>query len=53
MSANKFSRDARRLILDIQSRGKIPIMDGGSTFYINHLFEANLDTEDLIPEEVL
>lgn len=33
-SAHKFTQDARRMILDIQQRGKIPILEGGATFYI-------------------
>jgi hypothetical protein len=28
-------------------------LEGGSTFYINHLFGANLDMDQLIPEEIL
>jgi hypothetical protein len=52
MNANKYSKDARRLILDMHARGKVPILEGGSTFYIRHLFYANLDGDQLISNEL-
>lgn len=41
-----FQRDAREKILDIQSRGKTPIICGGSGLYIQAvLFNYNFDTQ--------
>jgi tRNA dimethylallyltransferase len=38
LDANKYTIDARREILKIIEDGKTPIIDGGSWFYIKHLF---------------
>jgi tRNA dimethylallyltransferase len=37
-TAKKFMRDASKAILDIQKRGKLPIIAGGTGFYIDALF---------------
>lgn len=52
MNANTFAKDARRLIKEIHARGKIPILEGGSTFYIKHLFEGNLNIGKILPEDL-
>lgn len=52
MNANKFAKDARSVINDIHKRGKVPILEGGSTFYIKHLFEANLNVTCVLPEDL-
>lgn len=36
----------------MHARGKVPILEGGSTFYINYLFSGNLDGEILIPNNL-
>ena len=39
-SAAEFVRDARNLIADIQSRGKLPLLVGGTMLYIKALMEG-------------
>jgi tRNA dimethylallyltransferase len=39
-SAGRWARDARRIIEDIAARGKLPIVCGGSGFYIEALLEG-------------
>ena len=39
-SAGDFVQDARRLIQEITSRGKVPILAGGTHFYFNALFQG-------------
>lgn len=45
-SAGKFSDIAVNLIKDIKSRGKIPVVAGGTGFYIKALFEGLSDIDD-------
>ena len=50
-SAGEFSRRARRLIAEVQGRGRLPIVVGGSGFYIRALFRG-LSAIPAVPEEV-
>ena len=34
VNATQFAKDARQIIKDIHSRDKIPILEGGATFYL-------------------
>ena len=43
LDANKYTVDARKTILDIIDKGKLPIVEGGSWFYIKHLFTGICD----------
>ena len=43
MDANLFASKARETILDIHARRKVAIVEGGSTFYLKHLFEGQVD----------
>lgn len=49
-----FVREARRLIKEIRSRGKLPIVAGGTHYYIHALlFEDSLiDSNEIEPEEI-
>lgn len=38
LDANKYTVDARKEILAIIDQGKLPIVEGGSLFYLKHLF---------------
>ncbi|KAI0433044.1 IPP transferase-domain-containing protein [Xylaria sp. FL1042] len=50
-----FMRQAQRLIKEIRSRGKLPIVVGGTHYYVHTLlFEGNLiESNETEPEEVL
>lgn len=48
-SAGAFCHDARRLIADIQSRGKIPLLVGGTMLYFNALQYGIADLPDADP----
>jgi len=39
-SAGRFARDARRWIEDIAARGRLPVVVGGTGFYLRALFEG-------------
>lgn len=41
LDANKYIIDCRKLMLDLISQGKTPIIDGGSWFYISHLLTGS------------
>ncbi|MCY4110539.1 MAG: tRNA (adenosine(37)-N6)-dimethylallyltransferase MiaA [Chloroflexi bacterium] len=41
-SAHRFVRDARRALDDIRGRGRVPVVVGGTGFYIKALVEASL-----------
>ncbi|MCY3912741.1 MAG: tRNA (adenosine(37)-N6)-dimethylallyltransferase MiaA [Chloroflexi bacterium] len=41
-SAHRFVQDARRALDDIRSRGRVPVVVGGTGFYIKALVEASL-----------
>jgi tRNA A37 N6-isopentenylltransferase MiaA len=41
--ANLFSTKARAIIKDINQRGKVAIVEGGSLFYLKHLFEGSVN----------
>ncbi|KAI1823323.1 IPP transferase-domain-containing protein [Xylaria intraflava] len=49
-----FVREARRLIEDIRSRGKLPIVVGGTLYYVHALlFEDSLiDSNDYKPQDI-
>lgn len=38
VEAHKYTVDCRKVILDVIKQGKTPIIEGGSWFYIKHLF---------------
>jgi tRNA A37 N6-isopentenylltransferase MiaA len=40
---NLYSKKARALIKDINSRNKIAIVEGGSLFYLKSLFEGKVN----------
>lgn len=42
ISASKYAHEARILIKDILARNKTPILEGGSPFYIQQIFNPNL-----------
>jgi len=48
----KFSQDARALIKDIQKRGKLPIVVGGTGLYINSLM-YQMDFSEQVKDEAL
>ncbi len=49
-SAAEFVADARRLILDISARGKLPLLVGGTMLYFKALFEGLDDMPKADPE---
>lgn len=49
-SAGRFAREARRWILDIQSRGRHPILVGGTGFFLRALLEPLFQEPVLDPE---
>ena len=56
LDANKYTVDARKTILDIIDKGKLPIVEGGSWFYIRLLFAGICDAyerEDIHKEASL
>ena len=52
ISAQCYAQDARTIIRDILSRNKTPIIEGGSPFYINQIFNPQLTnfTDDTFKE---
>jgi|LauGreDrversion4_2_1035121.scaffolds.fasta_scaffold298114_1 tRNA A37 N6-isopentenylltransferase MiaA len=42
ISAQAYALDARNVIKDILKRNKTPIIEGGSPFYINQIFNPQL-----------
>lgn len=44
VDANKYTIEARKEILATLDQGKVPIVEGGSWFYINHLFTGLTET---------
>ena len=44
VDANRYTIEARKVILDTLEQGKVPIIEGGSWFYINHLFTGLTET---------
>ena len=40
IDADQYAKKAREVILDILARGKVPIIEGGSFFYVKHIFEG-------------
>ena len=44
VDSNLFSKRARSIIKDINSRNKVAIVEGGSAQYINFLFDGNVDS---------
>jgi tRNA dimethylallyltransferase len=50
-TAADFKKDATVAILDIQKRGRLPIIAGGSTFYIE-LLRGNLQSAPVPPDEL-
>ena len=51
-SAGKYKQDAEKCIDDILSRGKVPIVVGGTGFYVKALLEG-LDIPEIDPDEDL
>jgi len=49
-SAGRFARDARGWIADIASRGRMPVVVGGTGFYLRALFEGLFVEPPLDPE---
>ena len=48
-SAGEFSRRARAVVADIQVRGKLPIVAGGSGLYISAFIDGFFDDVDVYP----
>lgn len=46
-SAGRFARDAEQWIRDIRARGRLPVVVGGTGFYLRALFEGLFDEPDL------
>jgi tRNA dimethylallyltransferase len=46
-SAGRFARDAQRWIGEIRARGRLPVVVGGTGFYLRALFEGLFDEPDL------
>jgi tRNA dimethylallyltransferase len=46
-SAGRFARDARAWILGIASRGRLPVVVGGTGFYLRALFEGLFEEPEL------
>lgn len=46
LDANRFTADARQEILYVIEQGKMPIVEGGSWFYLKHLFTGICDAYD-------
>ena len=46
IDASEYSKFAREKILDIQARGKVPIIEGGSSFYLKHLLQGNTQEDN-------
>jgi len=44
VDANKYTIEARKEILATFEQGKVPIIEGGSWFYIYHLYTALTET---------
>ena len=42
ISSSIYAHDARKIIKDILSRNKTPVIEGGSPFYIHQIFNPNL-----------
>jgi len=42
ISSTVYAHEARKIIKDIISRSKTPILEGGSPFYLNQIFNPNL-----------
>ncbi len=49
-SAGRFAADAARWIRDIRSRGRMPVVVGGTGFYLRALFEGLFEEPPLDPE---
>lgn len=43
VDANRYTVDCRKLMLNLIDEGKVPIIEGGSWFYIRHLFTGAAD----------
>ena len=48
-SAGQFGRDARGWVRDIQSRGRVPLLVGGTGFFLRALMEPMFSEPDLDP----
>ena len=46
LDSNRYARIARETILDIQARGKVPIIEGGSFYYSKYIFNASRKADD-------
>ncbi|MFI5214657.1 MAG: tRNA (adenosine(37)-N6)-dimethylallyltransferase MiaA, partial [Gemmatimonadales bacterium] len=46
-SAGRFARDAQRWVGEIRSRGRLPVVVGGTGFYLRALFSGLFDEPDL------
>lgn len=49
-SAGQFSRDARRWMSEIESRGRVPILAGGTGFFLRSLTDPIFDEPEMDPE---
>jgi len=43
LDANRYTVDCRKVIEGVIAQGKVPIVEGGSWFYIKHLFTGVAD----------
>ena len=46
LDSNRYARLARETILDIQARGKLPIIEGGSFYYSKYIFDSIRKADD-------
>lgn len=51
-SAGQFARDARGWIQEIQGRGRVPLLVGGTGFFLKALLEPMFEEPDLDPERL-
>ena len=51
-SAGRFARDARRWIADIRGRGRLPLLVGGTGFFLKVLLEPLFREPELDPDRV-
>lgn len=42
LSSTAYAHEARKVIKDIIASNKTPILEGGSPFYVNQIFNPNL-----------
>ncbi|KAJ8119209.1 hypothetical protein ONZ43_g3800 [Nemania bipapillata] len=47
-----FAREAQKLIKEIRSRGKLPIVVGGTLYYIHALLFDSIDSNETQPQEI-